>query len=288
MTKRAPIPSIRTRASKLERGAPPHIFQAHQACAPHAARAQTSWIRTHVSDRAELSRILPAPMTKTPPNPEPAAKAGARTAPLSLWRMAEAFLHTLHTLFGAPEDVARRHTLGRTTHALMLDWLRAAEALLRRLLLIEALAHIAAPRTPTSPRPPRRRTRKLMGFTPDEPEAWRVSFRCFVGDFCGDTHARNLAGQNPTARRDACVSPQILSPDRKSAWPIAERYEALLRVFNDPAPYAQRLARRLRVKPHSAGRLLRLQKGVAALVGAETLKRLSEGCIGLRTAPDTS
>jgi hypothetical protein len=30
-----------------------------------------------------------------------------------------------------------------------------------------------------------------------------------------------------------------------SAWPLAERFEALLRVHNDPAPYAKRLARRL-------------------------------------------
>lgn len=32
----------------------------------------------------------------------------------------------------------------------------------------------------------------------------------------------------------------------RSAWPLAERMEALLRVVNDPAPFAKRLARRLR------------------------------------------
>ncbi|PZO47134.1 MAG: hypothetical protein DCF16_18150 [Alphaproteobacteria bacterium] len=31
---------------------------------------------------------------------------------------------------------------------------------------------------------------------------------------------------------------------------LAERYEALIRVFNDPAPYARRLAHRLHARPH--------------------------------------
>ena len=35
------------------------------------------------------------------------------------------------------------------------------------------------------------------------------------------------------------------APAVRSAWALAERYEALLRVFNDPAAYAARLARRL-------------------------------------------
>jgi hypothetical protein len=39
-----------------------------------------------------------------------------RTAPLALWRIAEAFLHVLYSLFGAPEDVAREHTLTRAAH----------------------------------------------------------------------------------------------------------------------------------------------------------------------------
>jgi hypothetical protein len=37
-----------------------------------------------------------------------------------------------------------------------------------------------------------------------------------------------------------------------SAWPLAERYEALIRVFNDPAPYAKRLVARLNAAPHRA------------------------------------
>lgn len=43
-----------------------------------------------------------------------------------------------------------------------------------------------------------------------------------------------------------------------SAWPLAERYEALLRVFNNPAPFAKRLAARLHATPHRAAELMRL------------------------------
>ena len=64
-----------------------------------------------------------------------------RTAPLALWRIAETFLHTLFNLFGAPEDVARQHTFTHAPYVLLLSWIRAGEALLRRLLLIEAAAY---------------------------------------------------------------------------------------------------------------------------------------------------
>lgn len=220
-------------------------------------------------------------MTTAPPTPsapsEP-AKAGPRAASLALWRIAETFLQTLHILFGAPEDVARKHTLGRTTRALMLCWVRAAEALLRRVLLIEAFAQTVAPSRPK--RAMRQRTRKLMGFTPDEPEDWRVSFRCFPG-VLGDTHAPTSPARLIRAGCRACVSPRTgkLSLKAGNAWPLAERYEALLRVFNDPAPFARRLARRLRADPHRGASVLHLPKGVLEIVGAETLKHLGRACI---------
>jgi len=42
-----------------------------------------------------------------------------------------------------------------------------------------------------------------------------------------------------------------------TAWPLAERAEALLRAFNNPAPYAKRLARRLHTAPQRAAQLTR-------------------------------
>jgi hypothetical protein len=191
--------------------------------------------------------------------------ASARQAPLKLWRVAQAFLATLYVLFGDPEDVAARHTLTLKAHSFMAGWLRCAEALLRRLLVLEAAAY---PKPNTRPllKPRQKRTRKLVGFDADAPEQWRVSFRCF---------ASPGRGARDSGRRDRCASiPKSLVPspssrkDRwhpmhwkpvtfRSAWPLAERYEALLRVFNNPAAYARRLARRLHALPHRLGETLR-------------------------------
>jgi hypothetical protein len=78
------------------------------------------------------------------------APAPTRHAPIALWRVAQAFLNTLYALFGAPEDVAAEHTLTAKAHRHMAQWLRCAEALLRRLLAIEASASIPhiSPRFP--------------------------------------------------------------------------------------------------------------------------------------------
>lgn len=64
--------------------------------------------------------------------------SSTRTAPPALWRFAGVFLRTLHMLFGDPTAVAERHTLTGKAHAQMASWLRCAEAMLRRLILIEA------------------------------------------------------------------------------------------------------------------------------------------------------
>jgi len=45
-------------------------------------------------------------------------------------------------------------------------------------------------------------------------------------------------------------------PSFHPTWPLAERYEALIRVFNDPLPYARRLAARLHARPHTIAAVL--------------------------------
>lgn len=233
--------------------------------------------------------------------------APIRTAPRALWRVARAVLHTLHMLFGDPAAVATRHTLTAQAHAHMASWLRCAEAMLRRLLLIEASA-IAKPNVRPLLHPRRARTRKPMSFQPEKPEDWRVRFNCFepgpraprrstpgvaaaarrerlakLGALPGqpvfvyrvawDTHPPpRKEPASPVRRRTPHASPRPhhstqdkfwvherdLKPLRfHSAWPLAERYEALIRVFNDPAPYARRLAKRLHATPHRVDELFR-------------------------------
>ncbi|MEZ5994197.1 MAG: hypothetical protein R3C25_00435 [Hyphomonadaceae bacterium] len=233
--------------------------------------------------------------------------APIRTAPLALWRAAQTFLGVLYALFGDPAALAHRHTLTAKAHAHMASWLRCAEAMLRRLLLIEAGAY---PKPNTRPllMPARRRVRTLKEFWPGKPQEWRVSFRMFAGAprapkprkpsaaaVARRERLRRLGAkpgepvfifreQRPASPTRALSPPKggglrhtraakrgkrIGTQDRfwvherdlkplvfRSAWPLAERYEALIRVFNDPAPYARRLARRLHATPHRAGEVL--------------------------------
>ena len=72
-----------------------------------------------------------------------------------------------------------------------------------------------------------------------------------------------------------------------SAWPIAQRYEALIRVFNNPLPYARRLARVLKALPRRVAEILNLprrrrerQSGDVAdlldLIGRESLGAIND------------
>ncbi|MEZ5958478.1 MAG: hypothetical protein R3C27_14845 [Hyphomonadaceae bacterium] len=215
------------------------------------------------------------------------APSPIRTAPLALWHVAAAFLQVLHALFGGPEHVAARHTLTGKAHAQLAAWLRCGEAMLRRLLLIEAAAY---PRPNTRPllRAPRKRVCKLMHFTPEATGEWRVSFRCFqsarrarptpakateeaaakIRAFVFHEERPAPRPSRPHTRGKYVRHPPMLRQDRpwveaqtplafRSAWPLAERYEALLRVCNAPAAYAQRLARRLHATPHRLHEALR-------------------------------
>jgi hypothetical protein len=179
-------------------------------------------------------------------NATPSTDTPARAAPLDLWRAAAAFLHMLYALFGDPGAIAARNALTVVTYKMIVAWLRAGEAMMRRLLLIEAAA-LPKPE-PRLQRPgSRQRARKLMHFEAEHPELWRVSFRCFA-----DAPRR----ATPTARFSR-GDRRARSPKLRSAWPLAERYEALLRVFNDPSACVRRLARRLHAAPHRTAALLR-------------------------------
>jgi hypothetical protein len=156
-----------------------------------------------------------------------------RHAPIALWQAAHALITALFNLFGAPEHIAAQRTLTKPARDLLLTWLRPAEAIVRRLIFIEA-HKLGAPEPPPSrPCAARKvaRTRESPAFDPAAPETWRVSFRC----------------SPPTSRRARTArTRRHRAPRQIFARPFAERCEALLRAFNNPAPYALRLARRQR------------------------------------------
>jgi hypothetical protein len=158
-----------------------------------------------------------------------------RHAPIALWQAAHALLTALFNLFGAPEQIAAQGTLTKPARALLLTWLRAAEAIVRRLIFIEAHKLGAREPPPSRPRGARKvaRTRERPAFDPAAPETWRVSFRC----------------SPPTSRRALTTRTRRHRPPRQIfARPLAERCEALLRAFNNPAPHALHLARHQRRK----------------------------------------
>lgn len=170
-------------------------------------------------------------------------------------------MHTLIALFGAPAAIAGQHTLTAKAHALLASWLRCAEALLRHLLLIEAAALTLKPARarPNRTRPPRADAQ----FNPDDPQTWRVSFRCFSSPVRGGSVSAQCAmTMGAAAPSVACGATRFLSAlggGKRffSAIPLARRFEAVLRAFNDPTPYAHRLARTLRAAPQRVRSALR-------------------------------
>jgi hypothetical protein len=213
-----------------------------------------------------------------------------RTAPLPLWRSAGAFITTLFNLFGAPQDIAADHTLTAKTHALILSWLRVAEAFVRQLLLIEASACDCATLGPPASSRHRSRERKRIEFFANAPETWRVSFRSFPsspargGSVIGEANDEGGASAQPSdafaPHRPLSHASRDSSPARGgakfySAWPIAERFEALLRVYNDPTPYARRLARRLQALPRLIASLLQTPTDFEHRIDDDTRLELS-------------
>lgn len=194
------------------------------------------------------------------PPPEPPNRA----APLALWRVAQEFINWLYMLFGAPEKIAAKYTLPRKLHAQMLTWLRAGEALLRKLVLIEAAALAplgpcmdVAACEPSAPRRPSQRShREPVPLDPSQPEQWRVSFRLVA--------RQRIAGERN--RRERSYGSRLVRSALAAA-PLARRFEALLRVFNEPLPYARRLARQLQAEPERAQAILTHPADAPALVG---------------------
>ena len=192
-------------------------------------------------------------------------KPDLRNAPLELWRIASRYLNDLFNLFGPPEEIAARRVFAKDAYDLLSRWLRAGECLLRELLLLEA-SLLGAPasgpaanaKTKTARAQPR--APKLRAFHSANPEDWRVSFKVFVAPAC------NRQEKKPAPHRRA----KRLSRGHYGAWGIARRCEALLRVYNNPGPYAARLARRLFAAPQRIASVRKIPAAAPDLVGRES------------------
>jgi len=209
-----------------------------------------------------------------------AAPIPDRTAPRALWAIAQTLLDILYTLFGTPADLAARGWITHKAYALMRPWLRAGEVLLRHLLLLEAAALTAKP--PRASRRSRPRKRITLTFSADAPETWRVTFPALAP--C-DSLASIARTASPTAApRDPA---KVGLRGHRNAWPIAERFEALLRVYDNPAPYAARLARRLARTPGDVSRVLDAPDDAPPLIGAQSFADLRAATDARERWPNT-
>jgi hypothetical protein len=129
-----------------------------------------------------------------------------------------------------------------------LDWLRPLELMLRRLILLEALA--IAPGLP-EPAPMRARTaakpKSAPTPDPDHPETWRVRFLSLKLIQHGSRPRRPAPPRPKMSRRDR--RPRVTLRDRtdlRDTKALARRLEAAIRVVSDPMPWIRRLALRIR------------------------------------------
>jgi hypothetical protein len=141
-----------------------------------------------------------------------------RHAPIALWQAAHAIIIALFNLFGAPEDIGAQSTLTKHARNLLLLWLRAAEAVVRRLIFIEA-SKLSADGPPPSKRlagkTPAAQKSDSPPFFTNDPDSWRVSFRCSVPD------RRRSRGRNSSRRapRQILARP-LLSAAKRSCAPL--------------------------------------------------------------------
>jgi hypothetical protein len=199
-------------------------------------------------------------------------------------------MHILCNIFGNPCDVAEDHTYVRKDYKGLVSWLRCAEAMMRRLLLIEAAAYVETLAAPVRARQRKPRQRRLVTFYPDKPEDWRVCFRSFQSSpACGgsvDARGAETKGDVAPSDRFAISSPASGGEKRFfDAWPLALRYEALVRVFNNPVPFAKRLARKLRAKPQRIRDVLRAPP--EAVNRIDDFERMGERAEAAWPAPNT-
>jgi hypothetical protein len=151
------------------------------------------------------------------------------------WQAACDWLAALLRAFGQPARIAR---LGQAACAALARELKALEALVLKLLLIEAAAHPLRDASATR----RAACAALAGAsTPAahsenlaDPETWRVRF------------SPRLPQIRPARRRGACTRrPRTSPPPPPHPMHLARRCEALRRVLADPMPAVARLARKL-------------------------------------------
>ena len=146
---------------------------------------------------------------------------------LGVWEDACYVWSTFCWLFETPAQLAGREALAIAEHRERNGWIHHLEQLVRKLVLVAALALNLILR-PSPPQPHRLRQRRLRLAWPDRPASWRARFRMMPRRRDTDTGARLRS-----APRDIRIV---------DSFPLARRLEALRRVLANPDARIRRFA----------------------------------------------
>ncbi len=163
-------------------------------------------------------------MPDTSPNPDKR---------LDLWRTLRDYIVCAFHILGSPLALAELGWVRKERYDAQRNWLFRCEELFRRLLYIDALNAPAS-----GARVPRQSDRRLptadcrpTAFDTESPETWRVSFQL------------TSAATPPSPRQKRKPSPAVDWRTTACVYPLARRFEALVRAFNAPERHVRRMAR---------------------------------------------
>ncbi|MBC7770571.1 MAG: hypothetical protein H7124_17455 [Phycisphaerales bacterium] len=176
-----------------------------------------------------------------------------------LWRAARAMFERMRAVIGEAAAIASRPALDAEEITTARAWLRSLELMVRKLVLIEAMALAVKSRLPRMSN-----TVEIRQYAPPKPagpkRAPSYSFKLWPRPPTPPARIRIL-GKPVLVReiwreRDRAAAARRLNMVRFMRTPepqrIARRIEALSRVLNKPEYAARRLARRLRTTPTTA------------------------------------
>lgn len=214
---------------------------------------------------------------------------------LPFWRELRWLIDQIYGIWGDADRIAGRWRLSLKAHRDLSAWLACAEMLLRRLLYIHAAAIDPAGIAPKRAASPRPRPEGKAAAAPawsidrDRPETWRVSFRLFPQVRAGLRHAQ--PGASLSVSKGSAANQSERPRGFRHALPLAQRYEALLRAFNDPDRLILRIARTLRRDPARAETLAAGADFSNATGSRELFEALApslDGALAALRAPNTS
>jgi hypothetical protein len=165
----------------------------------------------------------------------------------ALWSRARAMFARAAAIIGSAQTLAAITSLTRARRREIAGWLGLAESIVRKLIFAEAAGLERAPAPSHAPRAAaaKDRVKSTNPIDLNQPSTWPARFALapprdpFAVPESRAPRIRALWGSSLPP------SPPAHPPKRGTPTPLrlAFRLEALRRVFNDPAPYARRLAR---------------------------------------------